>query len=1287
MRPERLGQETSMKTTLFSIFLTLFLVATPYLPNTYAQDYTTWGLPEGAKARLGKGTIEDIQFSPDNKTLAVAGSIGIWLYDVESGEEVSLLTSAHTGGVTSISFDPVRGTLASGGYDGNILLWDVGTGKHIQTFVTGNTGPVYSIAFSPDGSTLASGGYDKTIRLWNVSKGTPEQTLIGHTESVTRVTFSPDGQTLASVSWDKTVRLWNIVTAKNQHTLTAGDTFGFSSVAFHPDGKMIATGGEDIRFWDVSTGSLKRTLTDTDMSSVGSLHFSSDGLIFASMDSSMLRLWDTSSDMPKRKISLGYSWRNSVRFSPNGRLLACGAEYGPLRLWDVAPVVSTLGVHSALTGEHPGGSPSAVSAAFSPDSQMFAYSLQGGDPTGFYSAINLWNVSEAKQIVFDESYNWYRSSHLTTQTFTTDNPSHYHEVILSFLPDNQTLVGAVQSTASKESWPAASSAIGTLVLWDVSTGSRKQTFPLYSPNPDNFVRGFLSFSPDGLTLAANREVTVWEPQYSGTNVIDLWDVPTGRLKHTLKDPTNPRYSTIYGAVFSPDGKTLASWGASWETPDTADTPSRNFFLWDVPTSRLKRTLIGHSDSISGAVFSPDSKTLAAWHYPATIHWWDAATGAPLRVLDDNPAGQGIAFNVDARTFVTGPPFMEPHFWARSISDLPHWWEDAFSSYLVTSPSTPVWDVSTGELKPDNERAFIFGVASPDRSTLVSLFGGVVNLVLWDLAAIAPKHTITGYTSPVTSVSFSPDGKTLASASRADIRLWDVETAVLKDTLPMFGVGGANSISFSPHPFIETLAAGGPWNNIAVWDTTTGEQVQGFIGHTAVVNSIAFEGTARELVSGSRDKTIRRWDVEKGNIRHTLTGHTDNVLTLAVNPHVGGVNLASGSADKTIRLWDYGYYLSHEKSYKTLTGHTEAVLSVAYNSRLVLATPELRIHGGNFQVMLASGSADRTIRLWDGLGGAHEGTLTGHNGGVTSLAFHPDGTTLMSGSDDTTIRWWELGTVVLREFDDETDETIVWIGADSFTGTHKHTFAGHTGGVTSLAFSPVTGWTLASGSRDGTVLLWDIRHSIPPREQELAEDVNGDGVVNIQDLVLVTANLGQTGEHPADVNGDGVINIRDLIQVAGQIGTTAAAPSAWHRDGEVAPTKTEVEQWLAQAQQLDLTDGLSRRGILFLQRLLAALTPKETVLLANYPNPFNPETWIPYQLAEPTEVTLSIHTPAGKLVRTLVLGNQPVGIYQDKSRAAYWDGRNEVGEAVASGVYFYTLKARDFTATRKMLIRK
>ncbi len=200
------------------------------------------------------------------------------------------------------------------------------------------------------------------------------------------------------------------------------------------------------------------------------------------------------------------------------------------------------------------------------------------------------------------------------------------------------------------------------------------------------------------------------------------------------------------------------------------------------------------------------------------------------------------------------------------------------------------------------------------------------------------------------------------------------------------------------------------------------------------------------------------------------------------------------------------------------------------------------------------------------------------------------------------------------------------------------------------------------------------------------DVNLDGVVNISDLVLVAGRLGQSGPNAADVNGDGVVNINDLILVAGAINEPQAAPSL-HPTALKMFTTADVQGWLTQAEGLDLTDPNLESGIRFLEQLLAVLVPKETALLPNYPNPFNPETWIPYRLAEDAVVTLTIYDLRGRVVRRLDVGHQTAAIYESRSKAIYWDGRNVVGDKVASGIYFYTLKAGDFSATRKMLILK
>ena len=205
---------------------------------------------------------------------------------------------------------------------------------------------------------------------------------------------------------------------------------------------------------------------------------------------------------------------------------------------------------------------------------------------------------------------------------------------------------------------------------------------------------------------------------------------------------------------------------------------------------------------------------------------------------------------------------------------------------------------------------------------------------------------------------------------------------------------------------------------------------------------------------------------------------------------------------------------------------------------------------------------------------------------------------------------------------------------------------------------------------------------------LPADVNGNGSVDVEDLVLVAASFGTVpmlGVLPnTDVNGDGKINNEDMLLVlaALEATSTSAGPSF-----DTQPPVTILQHWIAEAKLRNTGDATFQRGILILEQLLAALIPKETALLPNYPNPFNPETWIPYQLAKPANVSISIYAVDGTVVRNLALGHQPIGIYQDKSRAAYWDGKNEVGEPVASSVYFYTLKAGDFTATRKMLIRK
>ncbi|MBI1928971.1 T9SS type A sorting domain-containing protein, partial [Candidatus Poribacteria bacterium] len=209
------------------------------------------------------------------------------------------------------------------------------------------------------------------------------------------------------------------------------------------------------------------------------------------------------------------------------------------------------------------------------------------------------------------------------------------------------------------------------------------------------------------------------------------------------------------------------------------------------------------------------------------------------------------------------------------------------------------------------------------------------------------------------------------------------------------------------------------------------------------------------------------------------------------------------------------------------------------------------------------------------------------------------------------------------------------------------------------------------------------------------DVNKDGVVNVLDLVIVASQFGQSGDSlTGDANGDGVVNVLDLVTVASHFGERAvAAGPSLHVERNVSLPVPNTEPIRRALVELE-TMPQSSRGVEIARRFLQAGLMKvpepivtETKLLSNYPNPFNPETWIPYQLARDAEVQVTIYDIKGSLVRRLHLGHQKAGYYMDRDSAAYWDGRNEAGERVTSGVYFYTFTAGAFTETRKLEVIK
>ena len=206
----------------------------------------------------------------------------------------------------------------------------------------------------------------------------------------------------------------------------------------------------------------------------------------------------------------------------------------------------------------------------------------------------------------------------------------------------------------------------------------------------------------------------------------------------------------------------------------------------------------------------------------------------------------------------------------------------------------------------------------------------------------------------------------------------------------------------------------------------------------------------------------------------------------------------------------------------------------------------------------------------------------------------------------------------------------------------------------------------------------------------AVDVNSDGVVDAADLVLVAGNFGQTGA-AGDVNADGVIDIFDLVLVAKRFGEdVAAAPLGRGLPSVNAAVDTaHIQRAISELESYPNQSPIIRFVTHYLRAYLTSASPTvlETELLANFPNPFNPETWMPYHLARAADVTLTIYDARGAVVRDLNIGHQPAGLYADKAKAAYWDGKSETGELVSSGVYFYQLRAGEYSQVRRMAILK
>ena len=593
---------------------------------------------------------------------------------------------------------------------------------------------------------------------------------------------------------------------------------------------------------------------------------------------------------------------------------------------------------------------------------------------------------------------------------------------------------------------ASSDSDGIIRIWEIENGSHRVI-----STPHKIVEN-LMFSPDGNTLVSSRHEDV-----------RLWDTTTGKFRFALEETDG-----VNQILYNSNGRNLFGVGRSDVRFWDSDTGKINFIL-EIDSHYQ------HPFDTRSAL-SPDGKTFAIGGKNAyTVELWDTQTGLLKSTLAedqgnknipvitvgkskkiDNPTNvvNSLAFSPDGRILAVG-----------SDNEIVLWDHDTETRKLVLTGKGRFFNLL---YSPNGRNIVAWNMASQDHP----------NIYMWNIDMTEKqnsklRHTIKDHNSEIFSIAFNSDGETLVSSHNLEkLRFWDVSNGQLKT----IGNGyqhqtRIHSVAFSPNgKILSTLSMFSPISSnipvVLLWDTVTGEFLSSLKGHEeALRNSrpygygggIAFSSDGKTLVSGSRDGTVRLWNLKTakgittGSLSSTIKGHTASVLCIGLSPD--GHTIASGSSDKTIRLWDMGTH----NHIATLVGHTSDILSVAFS-------PD--------GLYLASGCNDGSVHLWDPITGEHKTSLignelfkrpaslprrkedppniTGHiRGAVNSLLFSPDGKTLVIGNAIGTIDFWDMSTLQF---------------ISTYSRHHR---------LRTLAISP-DGRTLASGGLDGTILIWDVQ---------------------------------------------------------------------------------------------------------------------------------------------------------------------------------------------------------------------
>ena len=918
--------------------------------------------------------------------------------------------------------------------------------------------PLDALAVTRDSKLIATGGWDAKVRIFDRESGKVLHTLEHGGEYVHAVAFAPDGKTLATGGNDPQafVTLWDVETGKQIKSFKGHDD-SVVSVAFSNDGSRLLTGSYDktARLWNVQSGeellALKRHTWW-----VWTAAFSRDDerIVTAGQDGTAI-VWDAKTGKTLFPPFRGHHGPvYSATFTPDGTHVVTGGYDRRILIWDPREIepenfknlASEGGVIPPAKFQSLDGHTDAVrSVAFAPGADKTLLVSAGQDHT-----VRIWDFPHRTAI---KAFRGHGGS-VHAASILTDGKavlSAAHDgVVREWSIDNYEELRTLQGRILSGHQDAILGAAYSKDQKQIITASRDRTARTWNTGTGKpemkfeeghaYLASTAIFFPDGRRLLTSAV----------DNTTRLWDVTTGgqllRMDHTGRSAA---------AAVTSDGRLVATGG-----------DDKSVQLWDARTGALLKKLPGHIAEVTTLAFSPDHLQLASGDAKGHVRVWNVETGEALANLEGHTRKiSAIAYTPDGNRILTASLDKTVGQWdAKTAKELP--------KISLRHPDA----VLTMKVLPNRSDRVVTSCSVLKKNGPQEVAES--HLTVWNLETAQPELTIPPFAGDIFSIDISRDGTTLIGANSADrtVRKWDLVSGAeiqspsrdgkLGPAVDLKQVGGLLwSTAFLPGTD-DILTVGG--SDARLWNTKTLPVTErlSFSSHRAVA-SAHFSPDGNLVVTGSWDNSAKIWNAKTGHAIHKLTGHDSLVNTACFSPD--GTLILTASDDGTARIWS----VETGKVTAVLQGHTDRVRFATYSpdGQLIVTT-----------------SSDKTARLWDAKTHAFVREFRGHEWAVLCADFTKDGKWLVTGSDDKEARIWDVKTAeVLHKLKGHTASvTSVSFSPDAarvLTGSHDQsaklwdiggkeilTLSRHTEDVTSVAFSP-DGNQILTSSRDGTAVIW------------------------------------------------------------------------------------------------------------------------------------------------------------------------------------------------------------------------